>query len=194
LKEPGLRHYATSWSRDGRFLLYHTENAPNSGYDVWVLSMDSGRSHLLLGEAFNEWAGTFSPDMRWVAYSSTEAGGSAIYVRPFLVSAPNGEPAVGERKWQISAGGGNWALWRYDREIVFNDFPTERAAFAVPVDTTGDDVQGGVPQRVEPLWVSSVRADSTADGQRFLIAMPQVQGTERASIRVVLNWPALFAR
>jgi hypothetical protein len=44
------------------------------------------------------------------------------------------------------------------------------------------------------LWVSSVRADSTADGQRFLIAMPQVQGTERASIRVVLNWPALFAR
>jgi Tol biopolymer transport system component len=28
LKEPGLRHFPTSWSRDGRFLLYHTENAP----------------------------------------------------------------------------------------------------------------------------------------------------------------------
>jgi serine/threonine protein kinase len=195
LKEPGLRHYATSWSRDGRFLLYHTENAPNSGYDLWVLSMDSGRPHLLLGEAFNEWAGTFSPDMRWVAYSSLEAGGSsAIYVRPFLVSAPNGEPAVGERKWQISEDGGNWALWRYDREIVFNDFPTERAAFAVPVDTSGGDLERGVPQRLEPLWVNSVRADSTADGQRFLIAVPEVQGTDRASIRVVLNWPALFAR
>jgi hypothetical protein len=194
LKEPGLRHYATSWSRDGRFLLYHTENAPNSGYDLWALSMDSGRPHLLLGESFNEWAGTFSPDMRWVAYSSLEARGSQIYVRPFLVSAPNGEPAVGERKWQISEDGGNWALWRYDREIVFNDFPTERAAFAVPVDISDGDLERGVPQRLEPLWVNSVRADSTADGQRFLIAVPQGQGADRASIRVVLNWPGLFAR
>jgi hypothetical protein len=101
---------------------------------------------------------------------------------------------VGERKWQISQDGGNWALWRYDREIVFNTFPTERAAFAVPVDTSGGDLESGVPQRLEPLWVNSVRADSTADGQRFLIAVPQGQGTNRASIRVVLNWPALFAR
>jgi hypothetical protein len=194
LKEPGLRHYATSWSRDGRFLLYHTENSPNSGYDQWVLFIDSGRPHLLLGERFNEWAGTFSPDMRWVAYSSLEAGGTEIYVRPFLVSAPNGEPAVGERKWQISEGGGNWALWRSDRELVFNNFPTENAAFAVPVDASDDDLQRGVPQRLEPVWVSSVRADATADGQRLLIAVPQVQGTDRASIRVVLNWPALVAR
>jgi Tol biopolymer transport system component len=29
-KEPGLRHFLTSWSRDGRFLLYHTENAPRT--------------------------------------------------------------------------------------------------------------------------------------------------------------------
>ena len=31
LKEPGLRHFPTSWSRDGRFLLYHTENAHEHG-------------------------------------------------------------------------------------------------------------------------------------------------------------------
>jgi predicted Ser/Thr protein kinase len=195
LKEPGLRHYATSWSRDGRFLLYHTENAPNSGYDLWVLSIDSGRPYLLLGEAFNEWAGTFSPDMRWVAYSSLEAGASSeIYVRPFLVSDPNGQPAVGEGKWQISEDGGNWALWRYDGEIVFNSFPTERTAFAVPVDTNGGDFKSGVPQRLEPVWVNSIRADSAPDGQRFLVAVPQVQGTVRPSIRVVLNWPALLSR
>ena len=29
--KPGLRHFPTSWSRDGRFLLYHTENAPRHG-------------------------------------------------------------------------------------------------------------------------------------------------------------------
>jgi serine/threonine protein kinase len=194
LKEPGLRHYATSWSRDGRFLLYHTENAPSSGYDLWALAIDSGQSYLLLGEAFNEWAGTFSPDMRWVAYTSLETGGSQIFVRPFLVSETNGQPAVGEGKWQISEDGGNWALWRYDREIVFNNFPTETAAFAVSVDTSGGDFKSGVSQRLEPLWVSSIRADAAPDGQSFLIAVPQVQRTAQASIRVVLNWPALFAR
>src|SRR5690606_31595930 len=125
LKESGLRHYVTSWSRDGRFLLYHTENDAEGGYDLWALSMDEARPHLLLGEGFNEWAGTFSPDMRWVAYSSLESGGAEIYVRAFLV-APNADPALGERKWQISEQGGNWALWRQANEIVFNDFPIER--------------------------------------------------------------------
>jgi serine/threonine protein kinase len=193
LKEPGLRHYATSWSRDGRFLLYHTENSPNSGYDLWALSIESGQAYLLLGERFNEWAGSFSPDMRWVAYTSTEAG-SQIFVRPFLVSEANGQPAFGEGKWQISESGGNWALWRYDREIVFNNFPTERAAFAVPVDTSGGDFRSGVSQRLEPRWVSSIRADAAPDGQRFLIAVPQAQGTAQPSIRVVLNWPGLLSR
>jgi hypothetical protein len=45
LKEPGLRHFPTSWSRDGRFLLYHTENAPRTGYDLWALSL-SDASHI----------------------------------------------------------------------------------------------------------------------------------------------------
>ena len=72
--KPGLRHFPTSWSRDGRFLLYHTENAPRTGYDLWALSLRDGKPHLMLGEAFNEWAGVFSPDMRWVAYVSLETG------------------------------------------------------------------------------------------------------------------------
>ncbi|HEY7442990.1 MAG TPA: hypothetical protein VH701_11270, partial [Vicinamibacterales bacterium] len=40
LKEPGTRHYPTSWSRDGRFLLYYNaENAPKTGTDLWVLPL-----------------------------------------------------------------------------------------------------------------------------------------------------------
>jgi hypothetical protein len=54
LKEPGLRHFPTSWSRDGRFLLYHTENATKTGYDLWVLSLSDRKPHLMLGEAFND--------------------------------------------------------------------------------------------------------------------------------------------
>jgi Tol biopolymer transport system component len=118
-KEPGLRLYPTSWSRDGRFLLYHTQNAPNTGYDLWALSLRDRKPHLLLGEAFNEWAGVFSPDMRWVAYVSLETGAAGgVYVRPFRVSGQTGQPSLGEGKWQVSKDVGNWPQWRVDREII----------------------------------------------------------------------------
>jgi Tol biopolymer transport system component len=192
LKESGVRHFVTSWSRDGKFLLYHAENAPKTGYDQWALRLEDGKPTLLLGETFNEWAGVFSPDMRWLAYVSTETvSNSEVYVRPFRVSELGGEPALGDGKWQVSRDGGNWPLWRDDKEILFNRFPSESTFFAVPVNTNSAAFESGVPQRlVLPPAASSISADSF-DGQRFMMAVPQVQETARAAIRVVLNWPTL---
>jgi Tol biopolymer transport system component len=192
LKESGVRHFVTSWSRDGKFLLYHTENAPRTGYDQWALRLEDGKPTLLLGETFNEWAGVFSPDMRWLAYVSLEAGSSEVYVRPFRISEPAGEPTLGDGKWQVSKDGGNWPLWRDDKEILFSRFPSESTFFAVPVNATSAAFESGVPQRlVLPPTASSMSADS-ADGQRFMIAVPQGQETAQAAIRVVLNWPTLL--
>jgi Tol biopolymer transport system component len=190
LKEPGLRHYPTSWSRDGRFLLYHTENAANTGYDLWALSLRDRQPHLILGEAYNEWAGVFSPDMRWVAYVST--GTSGLFVRPFRVSEQTGQPSLGEGKWQVSKG--NWPQWRIDREIVFNTGPVGTAVFAAPVNTAGNAFESGVPQRLPfpPSVGVMTTPQSTPDGQRFLIEVPLDQPAARTSISVVLNWPALL--
>jgi Tol biopolymer transport system component/predicted Ser/Thr protein kinase len=193
LKEPGLRHYPTSWSSDGRFLLYHTENATKTGYDLWALSLNDRKPHLLLGETFNEWAGVFSPDMRWVTYVSLEAGTAAdVYVRPFRVSGQTGQPSLGEGKWQVSKG--NWPQWRIDREIVFNTGPAGTAVLAAPVNTTGTAFESGVPQRLPfPPSVGVITTpQSTSDGQRFLIEVPLDQPAARTSISVVLNWPALL--
>jgi tRNA A-37 threonylcarbamoyl transferase component Bud32/Tol biopolymer transport system component len=194
LQEPGLRHYPTSWSRDGRFLLYHTENATNTGYDLWALSLSDRKPHLMLGEAFNEWAGVFSPDMRWIAYVSLETGPAEIYVRPFRVSGQTGEPSFGQGKWQISKDQGNWPQWRIDREIVFNTAPVRTAVFAAPVNTTRTAFESGVPQRLPfpPSIGVSTTPQSTPDGQRFLIEVPLDQPAARTSISVVLNWPALL--
>jgi serine/threonine protein kinase len=196
LKEAGLRHFPTSWSRDGRFLLYHTENTTNTGYDQWVLSLSDGKPHLMLGEAFNEWAGVFSPDMRWVTYVSLETGNSEIYVRPFRVSGQTGRPSVGEGKWQISKGGGNWPQWRINREIVFNTGPIGTEVFAAPVNTTGTAFESGAAQRLPfpPSPGVSNTPQSTPDGQRFLIEVPLNQRAARTSFSVVLNWPALLQR
>jgi Tol biopolymer transport system component len=192
LTEPGLRHIPTSWSRDGQFLLYHTQNAPGTGYDLWALSVSDHQPHLMLGGTFNEWAGVFSPDMRWIAFRSlgTPAG---IIVRPFRVSGETGQPSFGEGRWQISPGG-NWPQWRIDREIVFNTAPSETAVFAAPVNPTGTAFESSAPQRLPfPPSIGVITTpQSTPDGQRFLIEVPLDQPAARTSISVVLNWPALL--
>jgi hypothetical protein len=190
LREPELRHYPTSWSRDGRFLLYHTENARSTGYDLWALSLNDRTPHLMLGEAFNEWAGVFSPDMRWVAYVSLEAPTAEVYVRPFRVSQ-TGQPSLGEGKWQVSKGAGNWPQWRIDHEIVFNTTPLGTAVLAVPVNTDGAAFGSGLPEQLPfPSTLSLFPIQSSPDGQRFLVGVPQGKQLARTSISVVLNWPA----
>jgi Tol biopolymer transport system component len=194
LKEPGLRHFPTSWSRDGRFLLYHTENAANTGYDLWILSVGDRKAHLMLGEAYNEWAGVFSPDMRWVAYVSLEAAEAEVYVRPFRVSEQTGQPSFGEGKWQVSKDYGNWPQWRIDREIVFNTAPIGTEVFAAPVKTTGTAFESGIPQPLSlpPSPGISTTPQSTPDGQRFFIEVPLDRPAARTSMSVVLNWTALL--
>ena len=197
VSNPGLRHFPTSWSRDGQFLLYHTENAPRTGYDLWALSLRDGKPHLMLGEAFNEWAGVFSPDMRWVAYVSLETGPSAhVYVRPFRVSGQTGQPSLGEGKWQVSKDHGNWPEWRVGSEIVFNTAPSGTATFAAPVNTGATAFESGVPQQLLLPPTNDVVSTPQAspDGQRFLVDVTEGQRGSRTSLSVVLNWPALLKR
>jgi len=167
----------------------------NTGYDLWALSLSDRTPHLILGEAFNEWAGVFSPDMRWVAYVSLETGAAAVNVRPFRVSAQTGQPSFGEGKWQVSKGFGNWPQWRIDREIVFNTAPMNTEVFAAPVNTTGPAFESGIPQRLSfpPSTGVSNTPQSDPRGQRFLIEVPLGQRPARPSISVVLNWPALLS-
>jgi hypothetical protein len=157
------------------------------------LSLSDRQPHLVLGEAVNEWAGVFAPDMRWVAYVSLETGNSEVYVRPFRVSGQTGQPSLGEGKWQISRDHGNWPQWRIDREIVFNTGPIGTEVFAAPVNATGAAFESGAPQRLPfpPSTGVNTTPQSGPDGRRFLIEVPLDQPAARRSISVVLNWPAL---
>jgi Tol biopolymer transport system component len=109
LKKPNEIKIPSNWSRDGRFLLYSTANVPRTGVDLWVLPLEGDRKPvLLLGTEFDERGGSFSPDMRWIAYDSNESGRYEIYVRPFNASGSSA-PSLGAGKWQVSKDGGNSA-------------------------------------------------------------------------------------
>lgn len=73
----------TSWSRDGRFLLYTVADQKTRN-DIWVLSMAGDhRRTRLLGTEFSESQAQFSPDSRWIAYTSDASGRNEVYVRAF---------------------------------------------------------------------------------------------------------------
>jgi serine/threonine protein kinase/Tol biopolymer transport system component len=75
----------TSWSADGKFLLYTSGIVIlDSRIDMWVLPLTGERKPFpFLQTEFIEGLGQFSPDGRWIAYISNETGQSEIYVRPF---------------------------------------------------------------------------------------------------------------
>jgi len=111
LLKTGETKIPTSWSSDGRYLLY-TAIDPKTKGDLWVLPMEKGAKPVpFLRTQFNEGDGHFSPDMHWIAYVSDESGRNEVYVRAFA-------PASGE----ASLGAG--AMW------VISKRRRERAAMA----------------------------------------------------------------
>ena len=75
-------------------------------------SLKDRRKSPFLQTPFNESLGQFSPDGRWVAYTSNESGsGNQIYVQSF--------PA-GSGKFLVSTGtGGEQPRWRRDGKELF---------------------------------------------------------------------------
>src|SRR5205823_3829485 len=64
----------------------------------------------------------FSPDGRWIAYTSTESGRDEVYVVPFEATQfLNGATidAAPRGKWQISSDGGQAPRWRGDGKELF---------------------------------------------------------------------------
>jgi serine/threonine protein kinase/Tol biopolymer transport system component len=186
--------FPTSWSRDGRFFLYYTTTGAQNGEDLWALPLEGDHKPvLLLGTKFNEREGSFSPDMRWIAYTSNESGQAEVYVRPFTTSGSSGAPSLGEGKWQVSKDGGRLAKWRADgKELIFR--APNGSPMAVDVTTTGAAFQAGVPKQLFALPPNVGDWDMTADGKRFLAAVPPVQQTAQTPITVVLNWDAGLKR
>ena len=87
------------------------EQSLETGYDLWVLPLEGERKPVpYLQTQFNEQMGQFSPDGRWVAYTSSESGRGEIYIQPY--------PADGG-KWQVSTDGGRQSRWRADGKELY---------------------------------------------------------------------------
>jgi serine/threonine protein kinase len=186
----------SSWSRDGRYLLY-AEIDPKTQDDLWVLPLESSGNSapvaqkpvLFLRTQFREYGGRFSPDSRFVAYQSNESGNSEIYVRPFSADKI-GDSASGGR-WMVSKGGGGNPRWRADGKQLFYNFQLEQWGVDI---TTEKAFQAGISTRLFNVPAFQTAPDVTSDGKRFLYVTFEGATTTQTPFTVVLNWQAALKK
>ena len=70
------------WSPDGRFLIFN-ELHPTRRADLYALRIEDREPIPLVVTDADEWPAIFSPDGKWIAYSSDETGTREVYVRDF---------------------------------------------------------------------------------------------------------------
>jgi serine/threonine-protein kinase len=165
-------------SRDGRFLGL-SEISPAS-VQTSLLSMSDST---LTAGITNGWTPSLSPDGRWVAYVSNEAGRYEIYVRPMLGAAG---------KWLISTDGGVEPLWSASGSELF--YRRGNQVLAVDV-VTHTAFEYGKPRvlfegryRLGGVNRDDTRnCDVTVDGQRFLM-LEDTTPPARTHLNVVVNW------
>jgi hypothetical protein len=177
-----LDKFPTSWSPDGMYLLFQAVS-PDTGADVWALPLTGDRTpRPVIRTPANERQSRFSPDGRWVAYTSDESGRIQVNVAPF--------PGPG-RAQVISAAGGDAPHWARSGKELFFVTPDKRLSVA-SIDTEGETL---VVRDVKTLFqlrtgdVPTSAYDVAADGQRFLIASP-VDEIRAPSLTLIVNWAA----
>jgi Tol biopolymer transport system component/DNA-binding winged helix-turn-helix (wHTH) protein len=159
-----------SLSPDGKRLAFE-ERRPETGLDIWTLPLDlndpehplAGKPELLVGTPFNEEEPAFSPDGRWIAYVSNEAGQSEVYVQTFPIVS-----GTRSGKWLISAAGGRFPMWSRDGRQLFYRGPDHRI-MVVNYWAHGDSFVVGKPSPWSMVQISDEQ-DLAPAGNRFLIA------------------------
>jgi Tol biopolymer transport system component len=178
IPQDGPDRFPTDWSRDGKYVLYE------GGPDLWFLTFPELRATRFLKAPSTLKSGRFSPDGKWVAYSSNESGRWEIYVTSFPEA---------HGKWQVSNTGGDQPRWRSDGKELFY-LSTDSKIMAVPVKI-GSNFDAGTPTALfqanpRDMFATSelFSYDVSNDGQKFLVNS-QLK-TEMTPMSVILNWSA----
>ncbi len=178
----GAVHTPGDWHPDGMLIAYEKTDSVTAS-DVWILPLTGERTPTAFVKTrFNETAPRFSPDGRWIAYVSDEAGQPDVYVRPF--------PGPGEAH-RISTGGGSNPRWRRDGKELF--YVVGQRVMAVPVSTTASFDAGVAKVLFDRKPARIIDFDVTADGQSFLINS-EVSGPETKPMNIVVNWMATLKK
>jgi eukaryotic-like serine/threonine-protein kinase len=178
-----LWEHPVAWSRDGQYLLVAYDEY--TGASAEELRVWSTKRHTLdpYVKASETQEGAFSPDTRFVAYSSSENGRAEVYVTTFP------EP---RQTWPLTTDGGRVLSWRADgKEILVATLSGHIAAY--PVTTTGGNFSAGSPHiLIRNVGFDARYARATADHSRILVRLPKDADKDKGEIRLLFGWSRML--
>ena len=167
------------WSADGQYILVAYDDYSGSSVEelrIWSMATRTLAPYIQAPESKE---GVFSPDTRFVAYSSSETGRVEVYVTTFP-----------ERRqtWPLTTDGGRVLSWSADgREILVATLSGHIAAY--PVITTGGTFSAGTPQiLVRDVGFDARYARATSDHSRILIRVPKDADQDHGEMRLLFGW------
>ncbi|MDH4067026.1 MAG: hypothetical protein OEW19_21710, partial [Acidobacteriota bacterium] len=170
------------WSSDGDRLLLATITREQA--DLWIYSFASGAATPWMATAYDEAAARFSPDVRWIAYTSNVTDRREIYIRPLRGA---GSPL------QVSTDGGVHPVWRRDgRELFY--LTLDDRLMVVDTARLAESGHVGATRQLFHIVLNDISSDGVSpydaapDGQRFLINVPETP----EPLTYIQNWPALL--
>jgi Tol biopolymer transport system component len=172
------------WSSDGRYILYDYYGATATGTDVWALPLfGDHKAFPVVHTAANENWGNFSPDTKWVAYSSDESGRAENYAVPF--PGPGG-------KWQISTTGGINSFWLPGNQFAY--MTPDNHIMAADLDIHGTTLTVGKSHALlGGRGLGAATFTPAPDGKRWLVALP-VAESNASPLILTTDWTASLGR
>ena len=171
LLEAEYGQFPLSVSSDQRVALL--ERHPDSGDDIQIFSLDGDRVVVpFLTTPASERDPSFSPDARYLAYSSNVSGRYEVYVA---------DVAGDDGRTTISRDGGRWPHWSASGDELFYINGSTMMAVRVALEPTF------AAQTAQPLFEGAFDQwyDVSFDGSFVMITKPSAELDE---IRVILNW------
>jgi Tol biopolymer transport system component/predicted Ser/Thr protein kinase len=168
------------WSADGHWIVYWRSN------DVYVgRAAGNAEPFPFMKTDAREVNPRFSPDAKWIAYSSNESGRMEVYVRSF--SGEGTEPGSALR---VSSNGGEYSVWGPSGQEIFY-ITRDSTVFSVDTRLLGRAQALPAPVRLFQACTQTggLNPDTihvqTNDGRRFLVNC-RVEPPGRFT--VLLNW------
>jgi eukaryotic-like serine/threonine-protein kinase len=188
LTESNQRQLASSWHPSGKYVAVDQQISQQQ-WDLMVVPMEpsgsgwtAGTPMRLLSRINQRPAAAFSPDGRWLAYTSNESGRSEVFVRAF--------PGPGTA-WQVSSVGGWVPTWSRRRNELFYLSPDSRL-MVVPYAVEGHTFRAEPPQRWSEQPITGRPGprpfDLHPDGDRFVVSGDLATGTNVDKIVLVSNF------
>ncbi len=166
-----------SWS-EGQGIIFNRMD-PGTKWNIYrVPPAGSSASVPLINGPAIELGGWPSPDRRWLAYLSDEAGRTDVFVQSFSRAGP---------RVQIPIGGVQHCWWMPDgRDLLC--LKRDQTLWRLAVDLHGASPRIDAPVQLATFPSSLVAADLAPDGRHFLALVPERSGL--GAVTVVQSWRA----